>query len=127
MERRLPRGVVPVWRDPTTRLSWQLCHGRPLRATLAPGAGPGTAAAAVVAEPHHQLLTARQAAWLVVRRAEQRDAEEAQQLAQLRAQHPEVAEAIALTQDFAHLVRQRQGEQLDAWLARVAQSPIRAL
>jgi transposase len=80
-----------------------------------------------VAELHHQLLTARQAAWLVVRRAEQRDAEEAQPLALLPAQHPEGAEAIALTQAFAHLVRQRQGEQLDAWLARVAQSPIRAL
>jgi transposase len=78
----------------------------------------------IVAEPHHQLLTARRAAWLVVRREELRDEEEAQQLAQLRAQHPEVAEAIALTQDFARLVRQRQGTQLDVWLARVAQSPV---
>jgi transposase len=93
----------------------------------APRQRPSRPSLPVVAEPHHPLLTARQAAWLVVRRAEQRDAEEAQQLAQLRAQHPEVAEAIALTQDFAPLVRQRQGEQLDAWLARVAQSPIRAL
>jgi transposase len=81
----------------------------------------------VVAEPHHQMLTPRQAAWLVIRRAEQRDEEEAQQLVQLRTQHPEVAEAIALTQDFADLVRRRQGTQLDAWLARVAQSPIMAL
>jgi transposase len=32
-----------------------------------------------------------------------------------------------VTQDSAHLVRQRQGEYLNAWLARVAQSPIRAL
>ncbi|MBI3327536.1 MAG: transposase [Nitrospinae bacterium] len=40
---------------------------------------------------------------------------------------PEVAEAIELTQDCARLVRQRQGEQLDAWLARVAKSPIVAL
>jgi transposase len=81
----------------------------------------------VVAEPHHRRLTPRQAAWLVVRRAEQCDAEEAQQLAQLRAQHPDVAEAIALTQDFARLVRQRQGAHLDAWLTQVAQSPIVAL
>jgi transposase len=80
-----------------------------------------------VAEPHHQLLTARRAAWLVVRRAEQRDAEEALQLAQLRVQHPAVAEAVTLTQDFADLVRQRQGPQLDAGLARGAQRPIVAL
>src|SRR5262252_4003816 len=51
MERRRPRGVVPVWRAPPARLSWQLGHGRPLRATLAPGAGPDTAAAAVAAVP----------------------------------------------------------------------------
>jgi transposase len=93
----------------------------------APPPPPSRSSLPAVAEPHHQLLTARRAAWLVVRRAEQRDAEEALQLAQLRTQHPEVAEAIALAQDFADLVRQRQGPQLDAWLARVAQSPIMAL
>lgn len=62
----------------------------------------------VVAEPQQPLLTARQAAWLVLRREERRDEDEAQQLAQLRAQHAEVAEAIELAQDFAQLVRQRQ-------------------
>jgi transposase len=80
-----------------------------------------------VAEPPHQLLTARRAAWLVVRRAEPRDEEEAPPLTQLCAQPPDVAEAIALPQDFAHLGRQRQGEQLEAWLARVAQRRIGAL
>jgi transposase len=48
-------------------------------------------------------------------------------LAQRRAQHGDVAEAIDLAQDFGRLVRQRQGAQLDAWLARVAKSPIVAL
>ena len=62
----------------------------------------------VVAEPQQPLLTARQAAWLVLRREERRDEDEAQQLAQLRAQHAEVAEAIELAQHFAQLVRQRQ-------------------
>ena len=81
----------------------------------------------VVAMPHHQLLTARRAAWLVLRRTDKRHADEPWQLTQWQAQHAELAEAIELTQDFAHLVRQRQGESLDAWLARVAQSPIGAL
>jgi transposase len=81
----------------------------------------------VVVEPRQWLLTARQAAWLVLRREEPRDEEEAQPLAQLRAQHGDVAEAIDLAQDFARLVRQRQGAQLDAWMARVAKSTIAAL
>jgi transposase len=42
----------------------------------------------------------------------------------LRAQPGELAEAIALTEDFAQLVRQRQGAQLDPWLERAAQSTL---
>jgi transposase len=80
----------------------------------------------VVAEPHQRLLTARQAAWLVVRREEQRTKDDAQQLAQLRAQHADVAEAIDLAQDFAQLVRQRQPQQLEPWLARAATSAVGA-
>ena len=63
----------------------------------------------VVAEPRQPLLTARQAAWLVLRREEPHAQDEAPLLAQLRAQHGDVAEAIDLAQDFARLVRQRQG------------------
>ena len=79
-----------------------------------------------MAEPHHRLLTARQAAWLVVRHAGQRTKDDAQQLAQLRAQHAEVAEAIDLAQDFAQLVRQRQPQALDPWLARAAKRAVGA-
>ena len=39
-------------------------------------------------------------------------------------QHPEVAAAIALAQDFTRLVRERQPDQLDPWLARAAESPL---
>jgi transposase len=80
----------------------------------------------VVAEPHHRLLTARQAAWLVVRHEEKRTKDEAQQLAQLHAQHADVAEAIDLAQDFVQLVRQRQPQELEPWLARAAKSAVEA-
>jgi transposase len=80
----------------------------------------------IVAEPPQRLLTARQGAWLVVRREEQRTQDDAQQLTQLRAQHADVAEAIDLAQDFAHLVRQRQPQQLEPWLARAAKSAVGA-
>ena len=80
----------------------------------------------IVAESHQRPLTARQAAWLVVRHEGQRTQDDTQQLAQLRAQHADVAEAIDLAQDFAHLVRQRQPEQLEPWLARAAKSAVGA-
>jgi len=35
-----------------------------------------------------------------------------------------VAAAIALAQDFTRLVRERQPDQLDPWLARAAESPL---
>ena len=47
-----------------------------------------------MAEPQQPLLTARQAAWLVLRREEPRAEDKAPLLAQLRAQHADVAEAI---------------------------------
>jgi transposase len=81
----------------------------------------------VVAEPVSPPFTPRRATWLVLRRAEQRTAAEAQQLAQLRAQSAEVAEAIDLAQDFTQMVRQRQPEHLDPWLARAGTSVLEAL
>jgi len=81
----------------------------------------------VVAEPASAPLTPRRATWLVLRREAKRTATEAQQLAQLREQHPAVAEAIDLAQDFTQLVRQRQPERLDAWLQRATSSTLEAL
>jgi transposase len=80
-----------------------------------------------VAEPACQPLTPRRAAWLVLRRPEKRTVDEARQLAHLRAQHAEVAEAIDLAEDFATLVRQRQPTQLDPWLQRATASMLEAV
>jgi transposase len=76
-----------------------------------------------VAEPAARHLTARRATWLVLRRPERLDQDEAAQLAQLHAQQPEVAAAVILAQDCARLGRERQPDQLDPWLARAAESP----
>jgi transposase len=69
-------------------------------------------------------FTARPATWLVLRRPERQDEDEAAQRAQLQAQHPEVAAAIVLAQDFVQLVRAHQPDQLDPWLAWAAESPL---
>ena len=61
-------------------------------------------------------LTPRQAAFLVLRRPEQFNAEDEQVIQQLGEQQPELASATELAQDFARLLRQRQPEQLDGWL-----------
>jgi transposase len=80
-----------------------------------------------VAEPVCQPLTPRRATWLVLRRETKRTEAEAQQLTQLHAQSPAVAEAIDLAQDFAALVRQRQPERLDPWLKRATTSAVDAV
>ena len=94
---------------------------------LSPGQRRPRQALPSVAEPLCQPLTPRRAAWLVLRRETKRTEAEAQQLAHLRAQDTEVAEAIDLAEEFATLVRQRQPAQLDPWLHRAATSTLEAL
>jgi transposase len=66
--------------------------------------------------------TPRRVAWAVLRRPEQQGAAEQQRIAELRSLHPVLDEAVQLTQEFAGLVRDRQAEQLDAWLERASAS-----
>ena len=80
-----------------------------------------------VAQPVCQLFTPRRAAWIVLRRPTQRREAETPQLAQLCAQSPEVAEAIALAQELLSLVRQRQPEALDPGLPRATARPLEVL
>lgn len=76
----------------------------------------------IVAEPEKKSLTPSRATWLVLRRQELWKRGDEQLIALLTAQHPELAEAIGLAQDFAQLVRTRQPEQLDLWLAQADNS-----
>jgi transposase len=94
---------------------------------LAPGQRRPRQGLPRVAEPVCQPLTPRRATWLVLRREAKRTTAEVQQLARLRAQAADVAEAIDLVQDFATLVRQRQPTQLDPWLTRATSSTLEAL
>jgi transposase len=94
---------------------------------LAPRQPPPEHPLPVVAEPQHGQLTPRGTAWLVRRRPETRPPDEEQQLAQLAAQQPELAEAVTLARDFADLVRTRQPERLDGWRARATSSAVETL
>lgn len=70
---------------------------------------------AVLDEAAHR-LTPRQATWLVLDR--QQDQEAQQKIHRLRTADAALEEAIELAQGFAHLVRERLGAHLDAWLAQ---------
>jgi transposase len=77
-----------------------------------------------VVEGSRRPLTPRRATWLVLRPSERSTEQDRYQLAQLTRQAPELAEAVALAQEFATLVRQRQPAQLEPWLVRAAQSTL---
>ncbi len=69
-------------------------------------------------------LPSRQATFLFLRRPEKLTPEEQADLLTLRQTHPEVNHTYDLVQQFAQLLRTRTGEQLGAWLAKVADSQI---
>jgi transposase len=69
-------------------------------------------------------LSPRQATLLFLRRPEQLTPEEQADLLTLCQTHPEVDQTYDLVQQFAQMLRTRSGEQLDTWLAKVAESQI---
>jgi transposase len=71
-------------------------------------------------------LTPSRATWLVRRREATLNDDEKSQRARLQAQEGAIAEAIALTQDCAELVRQRQPDQRETWLERATASGLQA-
>jgi transposase len=81
--------------------------------------------AAVIDSPKRP-LTPRSAAWLVLRRAEERDAAETERLNRLRLQPGALADAVGLAEEFATLVRTRDPERLEPWLARAQDSTLPA-
>jgi len=70
------------------------------------------------------LATSRQAAFLFLRRPETLRAQEQETLVKLRQIDPEVERAYDLVQQFAHMLRTRTGECLDAWLDLVEHSKL---
>lgn len=76
-----------------------------------------------VVDPHLPALTARRAAFLVLRRSETLDAVEQEVIQQL-AKQPELKTAIDLAQRLADLVRRRQPDRFEPWLEQAEHSRI---
>jgi transposase len=80
-----------------------------------------------VAESQPQPLTTRRATRLVLKRPENRTHADTQLLAYIASQHRDLAGAVELAQDFCAIVRQRQADRLDDWLARALVSGVAPL
>ncbi len=78
-----------------------------------------------VIDPQYPPLTPRRATYLTLQKAENRDPEDAHLLQQLVTEHPQIAEAVELTEGFALLLRQRQAAQFDPWLLKALKSQLK--
>ena len=96
---------------------------KPTRESLndLPGRGP----APKVQTSNQKPLSARRAAWLILRREKNLTSEEEALLERL-GQQPELSGTITLAQGFIELVRQRLPENLDSWLEKTKNSSIKA-
>ncbi|NNJ12804.1 transposase [Chloroflexales bacterium ZM16-3] len=104
------RQLVPA-ADPATTPRTRR-RGRPPVPTRTPPSAP------------QRRLSARQAAWLLVRRPKELEADDQRILERLCHAAPIVATAYQLAQDFIQMVRTRQASTFDAWLTRGAASGI---
>ncbi|MGF1460802.1 MAG: ISL3 family transposase [Leptolyngbyaceae cyanobacterium] len=80
-----------------------------------------------VTDPQTPPLTPRQAAYLVVLRPENREAEETDLLERLVKQHEDLALLVELADEFLELLRKRQADILDNWLMKAAGCTIKPL
>src|SRR5712691_7392077 len=102
-------------------------------ATLEPSAGSASklgsssATRQTAMQPNPLLaLSAQQATWLFFRKQDDLKEEERESLQQLRQASPHIETAYQLVEQFLQMVRERIGEQLDAWLAFVEASHLEA-
>jgi transposase len=84
----------------------------------------GRGSAPAIIDSKQLPLTARRATWLVLKLSQQRSVADELLLTELQ-QHPNLATAINLAQQFAELVRQRLPKQLDPWLEQASSSSIK--
>ena len=77
--------------------------------------------------PKSPPLTPRQAAYLIVLRPENRQAKETDLLERMTQQHPDLALLVDLADVFLQLLRKRQADAFDDWLAKIENSAIKPL
>ena len=79
-----------------------------------------------VIDPQNPPFTPKRAAYLITRRPENRQPEEAELLELVVQQHPDLALIVELADIFLELLRKQQVDGFDDWLVRMLASPIKA-
>jgi transposase len=79
---------------------------------------------AQVSDPQSPPLTKSRAAYLIVKRVENRDSDDTQLLAQIVAQHSALALAVELADEFLQLLRQQRADNFDDWLMKTLKSSL---
>ena len=102
-------------RDPVSPTSQDAADGAPPRALLTPPA------------PQPRRLSARQAAWLLVRPAADRTATQQEQVDRLLEASADLAVAQTLAQEFGSMIREQRRGALDSWLEAACASTLNDL
>ncbi|BBC26681.1 ISL3 family transposase [Pseudanabaena sp. ABRG5-3] len=80
---------------------------------------------AQVSDPQSPPLTKSRAAYLIVKRVENRDSDDTKLLTQIVAQHSALALAVELADEFLQLLRQQRAEDFDDWLMKALKSSLK--
>jgi transposase len=78
------------------------------------------------ADPTKQIPTLRSLTWWTLKKPEERTEENEQVLLQISTGQPKLLKSIALARNLAEIIRQQQGEKLDAWIEEAEKSGYRA-
>jgi transposase len=78
-----------------------------------------------VIDPQSPPLTANRAAYLILKRTENRDTEDLELLSKLVSQHPSLAMAVDLADEFLQLLRRQKAELFDDWLMKALSSALK--
>jgi transposase len=80
---------------------------------------------AQVSDPQASPLTKRRVAYLILKRVEYRDSQDIKLLAQIVAQHSNLALAVELADEFLQLLRQQRADAFDDWLMKALKSSLK--
>jgi transposase len=75
-------------------------------------------------EPQSSPLTKSRAAYLIVKRVENRDSDDTKLLTQIVAQHSALALAVELADEFLQFLRQQRADDFDDWLMKALKRSI---
>ena len=78
-------------------------------------------------DPSERPPTMRNLTWSVIRRPDQREAGEQEQIDRLRHMAADLDTVVTLAEDFAVILRERRGAELEEWLERASASGIRVM